>query len=121
MDFIINNFFDRRNKKSKIGDFQDLDHLDGLSISAINANLYEKKRDDLVLFYFRDGANYASVFTQSKIISENIKWNLKIKSQKLSALLVNTRNANALTGSNGYNSLKELALRITDEALAKAY
>jgi len=119
MDFIINNFFDRRNKKSKIGDFQDLDHLDGLSISAINANLYEKKRDDLVLFYFRDGANYASVFTQSKIISENIKWNLKIKSQKLSALLVNTRNANALTGSNGYNSLKELSLDLSKKLSEK--
>ncbi len=109
MDLSINNFFDRRNKNSKMGDFQDLDHLDGLSISTISADLYGKKRDDLVLFYFRDGANYASVFTQSKIISENIKWNRKIKSQKLIALLVNTRNANALTGSRGYNSLKDLS------------
>ena len=109
MDLSINNFFDRRNKNSKMGDFQDLDHLDGLSISTISADLYGKKRDDLVLFYFRDGANYASVFTQSKIISENIKWNRKIKSQKLIALLVNTRNANALTGSSGYNSLKDLS------------
>ena len=110
MVFDINNFFDSRNKKSKIGDFQDLDHIDGISISSVSANLYEKKRDDLVLFYFRDGANYASVFTQSKIISENIKWNLKVNSKKISAILVNTRNANALTGSNGYNSLKELSI-----------
>ncbi len=28
------------------------------------------------MFYFREGANYASVYTQSKIVSENIKWNL---------------------------------------------
>ena len=110
MVFDINNFFDSRNKMTKIGDFQDLDHIDGISISSVSANLYEKKRDDLVLFYFRDGANYASVFTQSKIISENIKWNLRVNSKKLSALLVNTRNANALTGSNGYNSLKELSI-----------
>ena len=113
MVFSINNFFDRRNKKSIIGDFQDLDHLDGVSISTVSAGLYEKKRDDLVLFYFRDGANYASVFTQSKIISENIKWNKKIKSKKLIALLVNTRNANALTGSAGYISLKELSLDLS--------
>ena len=52
MVFDINNFFDSRNKKSKIGDFQDLDHIDGISISSVSANLYEKKRDDLVLFYF---------------------------------------------------------------------
>jgi len=119
MDFSINNFFDRRNKKSKTGDFQDLDHIDGLSISSISAGLYEIKRDDIVLFYFREGANYASVFTQSKIISENIKWNLKIKSQKIKALLVNTRNANALTGVKGYNSLKELALDLSKKLSEK--
>ena len=113
MVFDINNFFDIRNKKSKIGDFQDLDHIDGISISTVNAGLYEEKRDDLVLFYFREGANYASVFTQSKVTSENIKWNLKIKSKKISALLINTRNANAMTGSKGYNCLKELSLDLS--------
>ena len=109
MVFNINNFFDDRNRKSKIADFQDLDHIDGVSISAVRANLYDQKRDDLVLFYFRDGVSYASVFTQSKIVSENIKWNQKVKSKKLSALLINTRNANALTGSAGFNAIKELA------------
>ena len=73
MVFNINNFFDDRNRKSKIADFQDLDHLDGVSVSTTSANLYNSKRDDLVLFYFRAGANYASVYTQSKIISENLK------------------------------------------------
>jgi len=83
MVFNINNFFDSRNKNSKIGDFQDLDHIDGVSISTTSANLYNNRRDDLVLFYFRDGANYASVYTQSQVISENIKWNLKINKKKL--------------------------------------
>ncbi len=109
MVFNINNFFDNRNRKSKVADFQDLEHIDGVSISAVSANLYDQKRDDLVLFYFRDGASYASVFTQSKIVSENIKWNKKIKSKKLTALLINARNANVLTGSNGFESIKELA------------
>tara|TARA_Y100000590_G_scaffold454414_1_gene601192 strand:- start:472 stop:1773 length:1302 start_codon:yes stop_codon:yes gene_type:complete len=113
MDFNFNNFFDNDDKQTKIGHFQDLDHIDGVGISTLSAGLYEKKRDDVVLFYFRDGANYASVFTQSKTISENIKWNLKIKSKKLYALLVNTRNANALTGSDGYKSLKELSLELS--------
>ena len=52
---------------SKMADFQDLDHLDGLSISVTSANLYNNNRDDLVLFYFRNGAEYASVYTQSKL------------------------------------------------------
>ena len=92
-----------------MGYFQDLDHLDGVSISTTTANLYGNHRDDLVLFYFRKGATYASVYTQSKLISENIKWNLNIKTKKINALLINTRNANAFTGKNGFKGLKILA------------
>ena len=119
MVFSINNFFDENNKKSKIADFQDLDHIDGVSISTVSAGLYEHKRDDLVLFYFRDGASHTSVFTQSKIVSENIKWNQNIKSQKLSALLINTRNANALTGIDGFNSLKVLSNDLSKQLTEK--
>ena len=61
------------------------------------------------MFYFREGANYASVYTQSKIISENIKWNLNLKNKKVNALMINARNANAFTGKKGYQGLKELA------------
>ncbi len=105
----LNNFLISKKDKSKMADFQDLDHLDGLSISVTSANLYNNSRDDLVLFYFRNGAEYASVYTQSKIISENIKWNLSIKSKRIRALIVNSRNANCLTGLKGYNSLREIA------------
>jgi len=103
------NFFNSQNKKSKMGDFQDLEHIDGLSISSTSANLYNHSRDDLVMFYFRDGANYASVYTQSKIISENIKWNLNLKNKKIIALVVNARNANVFTGKKGFRDLKEIA------------
>ena len=105
----LSNFLISKKDSSKMADFQDLDHLDGLSISVTSANLYNNNRDDLVLFYFRNGAEYASVYTQSKIISENIKWNKSIKNKKIKALLVNARNANCLTGSKGYNSLREIA------------
>ena len=105
----MDNFFNSKNKKSKLSDFQDLDHIDGISISTTSANLYGNGRDDLVMFYFRNGANYASVYTQSKIISENIKWNLNLKSKKIIALVVNARNANAFTGKKGYDGLKEIA------------
>ena len=109
MPINLKNFQNSLNLKSKMSDFQDLDHIDGISVSSVCANLYNKPRDDLVMFYFRDGANYASVYTQSKIISENIKWNLNTKSKKIKSLIVNTRNANAFTGEDGYNGLKEIA------------
>ena len=115
----IDNFFNSKNRNSKMGDFQDLDHLDGVSLSTTSANLYGNHRDDLVLFYFRDGANHASVYTQSKLISENIKWNLNIKSKKIKCLLVNTRNANALTGKNGFKGLKIIADNLSEQLTEK--
>ncbi len=109
MGINLTNFLESKSKNTKMIDFQDLDHLDGLSISVVSANLYKNIRDDLTMFYFREGANYASVYTQSKIISENIKWNLKQRPKKIFSLIVNTRNANAFTGKQGYDSLKKLA------------
>ena len=86
----LKNFVNSRISKSIMNDFQDLEHIDGVSISTVSANLYKTSRDDLVMFYFRDGANYASVYTKSKIVSENIKWNLNNKSKKIKSLIVPT-------------------------------
>ena len=109
MGINLTNFLSSKSKNTRMIDFQDLDHIDGLSISVVSANLYKDNRDDLSMFYFRDGANYGSVYTQSKIVSENIKWNLNQNCKKIYSLVVNTRNANAFTGKQGYDSLKKLA------------
>ena len=109
MGINIPNFLSSKSKNRKMNDFQDLDHLDGLSISSVSANLYKTNRDDLVMFYFRDGANFASVYTQSKIISENIKWNLDQKTKKIFSLMINTRNANSFTGEQGYRCMQNIA------------
>ena len=115
----INNFFNLRDKTSTIGEFQDLDHIEGVAVSSISANLYNTKRDDLVLFYFREGANHASVYTQSKVISENIKWNIKIKNNKIRGILINTRNANAFTGKKGFQGIKEIAESLSQKLTEK--
>ena len=119
MPINIKNFLLSKNRKSKIGDFQDLEHVDGVAISAISANLYKESRDDLVLFYFRDGANYASVYTQSKIISENIKWNLNLKANSIKALLVNAGNANSFTGKLGFKGITQIAEALSKELTIK--
>jgi len=107
-------------KSNSIGFYQDLEHIDGVALSSVSANLYtnEKKRDELVLFYFRKGANHATVYTQSNIKSENIKWNLNNSKEKIYALLVNTRNANAFTGKEGYKSINNIA-SLLSELLSK--
>ena len=119
MGINLNNFLSSQNKDSKMGDLQDLDHIDGVAISTISAELYNNTRDDLVMYYFRDGANFASVYTKSRIVSENIKWNLKQKSNKVYSLIVNTRNANAFTGTKGFQALQKIAelvsLKLTEK------
>ena len=114
MGINLTNFLSSKSKNKRMSEFQDLDHIDGVSISTVCADLYKDPRDDLVMFYFRDGANYASLYTQSKIVSENIKWNLKHKSEKVFSLIVNTRNANCFTGQQGYKSLDNIAKIVAD-------
>ena len=119
MGINLTNFLSSKSKNKKMKEFQDLDHIDGVSISSVNADLYNTQRDDLVMFYFRDGANHASVYTQSKVISENIKWNLQKKVKKVFSLLVNTRNANCFTGKQGFKSLEKIAESIAEKLSEK--
>ena len=118
MGINLSNFLTSKEKNKRMNEFQDLDHLDGVSVSTVCANLYKNSRDDLVMFYFRGGANFASIYTQSKIVSENIKWNLRNKPKKVFSLLVNTRNANCFTGKQGYRGLEKisesLALKLSE-------
>jgi len=111
----LKNFLNPKIKMSKMGEFQELKPIDGLEVSSVSADLYGDGRDDLSLFYFQDGANFAAVYTTSKITSASINWNLKIKRHFIKALLVNTKNANTYTGIKGAQGLKEVA-----QTLAKA-
>ena len=116
----IKNFLNVKNKLSKMRDFQDLGHIDGISISAITADLYGDGRDDITLFYFNEGAKYASVYTKSKIVSENIKFNLQLKNKLVKALFINTKNANTFTGKQGFESIKELSKYLSRELTLRA-
>ena len=111
----LKNFLNPKVKISKMGEFQELQQIEGLEISAVSADLYGDGRDDISLFYFKDGANFAAVYTVSKITSASINWNLKIRRHFVKGLLVNTQNANTFTGVKGAQGLKEIA-----HALSKA-
>jgi len=116
----IKNFLNVKTKLSKMRDFQDLGHIDGISISAITADLYGDGRDDITLFYFSEGAKYASVYTKSTIVSENIKFNLQLKNKLVKALFINTKNANTFTGKQGFESIKELSKYLSKELTLRA-
>ena len=105
----LKNFFNPKIKMSKMGEFQELQPIDGLEISSVSADLYGDGRDDLFLAFFPEGANFSAIYTTSKVTSASINWNLKIKRHFVKALLVNTKNANTFTGIKGAQGLKEIA------------
>ena len=109
MTINLKNFLSDKSKLSKMGEFQDLKPLDGLEVSSISADLYDNGRDDLALFYFKEGANYATLTTSSSIVSETITWNEKSNKKVIKALLVNTKNANTFTGKQGYEAIDLVA------------
>ncbi|MDC3152283.1 bifunctional glutamate N-acetyltransferase/amino-acid acetyltransferase ArgJ [Pelagibacteraceae bacterium] len=109
MTINLKNFLSDKSKLSKMGEFQDLKPLDGLEVSSISADLYNNGRDDLALFYFKEGANYATLTTTSSIVSETITWNEKSNKKTIKALLVNTKNANTFTGKQGFEGIEAVA------------
>ena len=109
MTLNLKNLLNPKVKMSKMGEFQELRPIAGLEISAVSADLYGDGRDDLTLFYFKDGANFGAVYTSSKVTSASINWNTKIKRHFVKALMVNTKNANTFTGVKGAQGLKEIA------------
>jgi len=98
---------------SKMGEFQNLKQIEGLEMSCVSADLYGNGRDDLSLFYFTKGANYASVTTTNSIISETILWNNSSHKKSIKGLMVNTKNANTFTGKQGKESLDIIAKNLS--------
>ena len=74
MTINVKNFLNDKTKLSKMGEFQSLKQIDGLEMASISADLYGDGRDDMALFYFSKGANYATYLSNS-ITSEFIPWN----------------------------------------------
>ena len=113
MTINIKNFLSNKTKLSKMGEFQNLKQIQGLEMSSTSADLYGDGRDDLVLFYFSKGANYATLTTSNSITSEFIPWNNNSHKKIIKGLLVNTKNANTFTGKQGKESIDILAKNLS--------
>ncbi len=120
MTLNLKNLLNPKVKMSKMEEFQELQPIEGLQISAVSADLYGDGRDDLALFYFDEGANFGAVYTNSKVTSASINWNLKIKRHFVKALMVNTKNANTFTGTKGAQGLKEIAQALSKSLTLKS-
>ena len=113
MTINIKNFLKDKSKLSKMGEFQNLKQIEGLEMSSTSADLYGDGRDDLALFYFSKGANYATLTTTNTITSEFIPWNNNSHKKIIKGLLVNTKNANTFTGKQGKEGIDTLAKNLS--------
>ena len=113
MTINLKNFLNDKTKLSKMGEFQNLKQIEGLEMAAVSADLYDNGRDDVSLFYFKDGANYATVSTTNSITSESISWNNNSHKKMIKGLFVNTKNANTFTGKQGKESLDIIAKNLS--------
>ena len=83
--------------------------IDGVSISSVSCGIKKNFKDDLVLIKFNSQSRIYGVFTNSKTPGAPIIWNKSIiKNGKVSALIINSGNANVFNGKKGEEALKKI-------------
>lgn len=83
----------------------------GFKAAGITAGLKKSGKKDLALIYSEHKSVAAAVFTQNLVKAAPILLNMKnIKSDNIQAIVINSGNANACTGEEGYQN----AVKMTD-------
>ena len=96
-------------KKKLYKKFPEIPSLDNLNIICGKANIKSRSKLDLAIVIFKNLANVAYVTTKSKTFAANIKWLKENKNiSKIKILMVNSGNANAYTGKQGYLNLQSI-------------
>ena len=107
-------------KKAFYKNFPKIPPLDNTDIICGKANIKSRSRLDLTIIMFNNYANVAYVTTKSKTFAANIKWLKENKNiSKVKVLMVNSGNANAYTGEEGYRNLKSIIKFLSDAVNCK--
>jgi len=95
-------------------------HINGISISSVHCGLKKKSKHDLVLIKFDKTSKIFGVFTNSQTPGESVIWNKSIlKYRKVSAILINSGNANVFNGYRGRISQKKIIQKLSKELSIK--
>ena len=94
-------------KKLKQKIYSKINDVSGVLISTGTCGIKKNNEKDLVVIQLDKSSETSGVFTKSRTLSEAVKWSKKNIKNKIRAIIVNSGNANALTGNNGYNSIKK--------------
>ena len=90
--------------------------LEGVNVSSVHCGLKKNKKDDLVLIKFTNPSLIYGVFTKSKTPGSLIIWNRSIiKKAKVSAILINSGNANVFNGRKGKESVDRILKKLSKE------
>lgn len=86
-----------------------VDLIDGINVSITHCGLKKNNKEDLVLIKLDLPGDIVGAFTNSKTPGEPIIWNKSIiKYGKVSAILINSGNANVFNGKSGRKSLMKI-------------
>ena len=97
--------------------FPKMPAIEGVKLASAAAGIKYKGRTDLMVMLFDRGTTVAGVTTRSLTCSAPVLWCRKVlKGGKARAVVVNSGNANAFTGTLG-----QVAVEETAKAAAKAY
>ena len=90
--------------------FPRLPEIDGVEIAAVAAGIKPGKQNDLFLAALSPGSAVAGLFTQSLTSSAAVEWSREVvEAGKTRAIIVNSGNANAFTGTAGVETVKGMA------------
>lgn len=89
-------------------------HVRGYTCWGCHMGIKSKRRD-LALIYSEEPASAAAVFTQNVVCAEPVKLSRKhIKNGKAQAIVVNSGNANACTGEEGWRGAVAMAEKTSE-------
>ena len=86
-----------------------IDQIDGFYCDGIHAGLKSNEKLDMGFIYTKEACSVAAIFTDNKFQAAPLKHFLKYEEDfKTNFVLINSRNANALTGRKGIEDINTL-------------
>jgi glutamate N-acetyltransferase/amino-acid N-acetyltransferase len=87
----------------------------GYLFSAVKAEIRYKDKLDFSLIYSKKPCNAAAVFTTNKVFAAPVKISKSRMNESIHAILINSTNANACTGEEGYETANILSDALTEK------
>ena len=83
-----------------------MNNIEGVTFTTGSCG-FKKGKKDIIIIQLADSSNTSAVFTSSKTNSEPVRWSKNNIKNNIKAIVVNSGNANAMTGKEGFNSIKK--------------